>query len=263
MGAGGSREGRGLTAEWLPPSALVAALLLLWQVAATIFQLPRWLLPAPTDIVAALFSSWELLARHSWVTLQEVLVGFGLSFVTGVALAIAIAYSRTLERALYPFVIASQTVPVIAIAPLLLIWFGYGLLPKVIVVALICFFPIVVNMVDGLRSVDPDLVSLLRTLGSSRWQIFAKAQLPTSLPFLLSGTKIAIAVSVIGAVIGEWVGASAGLGYFMVRSASQFQTARVFAAIVLLSLMGIALFTLVALSERYLLPWYHKERYSR
>ncbi len=250
-------------AEWIPPFGLVAALLLAWQGAAAAFGLPQWLLPSPTDIAGAIVSSADLLARHGWVTLQEVLVGFGLSFVVGVAVAIAIAYSRTLERAIYPFVIASQTIPVIAIAPILLIWFGYGLLPKVIVVALICFFPIVVNMVDGLRSVDPDLVSLMRTLGSSRWQLFFKAQLPSSLPFLLSGTKVAIAVSVIGAVIGEWVGASAGLGYFMVRSASQFQTARVFAAIVVLSIMGIALFSLVALSERYLLPWYHDERRAK
>lgn len=247
-------------ADWLPPASIVAAFLLLWQVAASALQVPHWLLPSPADILGALASSGDLLARHTWVTLQEVLVGFGLSFAIGVTLAIAIAYSRTLERAIYPFVIASQTIPVIAIAPILLIWFGYGLLPKVIVVALICFFPIVVNMVDGLRSVDPELVSLMRSLGATRRQIFTKAQLPASLPFLFSGTKVAIAVSVIGAVIGEWVGASAGLGYFMVRSASQFQTARVFAAILVLSAMGIALFAAVALSERCLLPWYHQGR---
>ncbi len=252
------REARLTLTAWLPPSVLVAALLLAWQLAAAVLQVPRWLLPAPTDIVAALYSSWELLARHGWATLQEVLAGFAVSFVVGVLLAIAIAYSRTMERALYPFVIASQTIPVIAIAPILLIWFGYGLLPKVIVVALISFFPIVVNMVDGLRSVDPDLVRLLQSMGATRWQIFAKAQLPASLPFLLSGTKVGIAVSVIGAVIAEWVGASAGLGYFMVRSASQFQTARVFAAIAVLSVMGVALFALVALSERYILPWYRR-----
>lgn len=255
--------GRRWAADWLPPTLLVTLFLLTWQLAAMALGVPRWLLPSPADIAQATYSSWELLARHSWVTLQEVLIGFLLSFVAGVLLAIAIAYSRTLERAIYPFVIASQTIPVVAIAPILLIWFGYGLLPKVIVVALICFFPIVVNMVDGLRSVDPDLVSMLRTMGSTRWQLFTKAQLPASLPFLLSGTKVAIAVSVIGAVIGEWVGASAGLGYFMVRSASQFQTARVFAAIALLSVMGIALFGLVALSGRRLLPWYQNGRRAK
>ncbi len=247
-------------AEWLPPAALVVAFLLLWQLAAMAFAVPTWLLPTPADIAGALISSSDLLARHGWVTLQEVLIGFAFAFVVGVALAIAIAYSRTIEKAVYPFVVASQTVPVIAIAPILLIWFGYGLLPKVIVVGLICFFPIVVNMVDGLRSVDPDLVNLMRSMGASRWQIFGKAQLPSSLPFLFSGTKVAIAVSVIGAVMGEWVGSSAGLGYFMVRSASQFQTARVFAAVVVLSVMGIALFGAAGLSERYLLPWHHSQK---
>lgn len=249
--------------EWMLPASMVTALLVVWQIAATLMEVPRWLLPSPTDIAVAMISSADLLARHGLITLEEVVVGFAIAFVVGIALALAIAFSRTLERAIYPFVIASQTIPVIAIAPILLIWFGYGLLPKVIVVALTCFFPIVVNMVDGLRSVDPELVSLMRTLGSSRWQIFAKAQFPSSLPSLFSGTKVAIAVSVIGAVIGEWVGSSAGLGYFMVRSASQFQTARVFAAIVVLSVMGVALFAIAALSERCLLPWYHDERRNR
>lgn len=239
---------------------LVVAFFAAWQVAGELFQVPKWLLPSPLDIAAALVTSNQLLAIHAWVTLQEVLAGFALSFVAGVALAVGIAYSRVVERAVYPFVVASQTVPVVAIAPILLIWFGYGLLPKVIVVALICFFPIVVNTVDGLRSVDPNLVKLLRSMGASRWQLFAKAQFPTSLPYLFSGTRVAVAVSVIGAVIGEWVGASAGLGYLMVRSASQFQTARVFAAIVVLSVLGVALFVSVGMLERRLIPWHHERR---
>jgi ABC-type nitrate/sulfonate/bicarbonate transport system permease component len=256
----GAAGGHTLLAGWFPPAALVAAFVAIWQGATDILDVPKWLLPSPADIAEALISSNQMLALHGWVTLQEVIIGFALAFVVGVALAGAIAYSRTVERAVYPFVVASQTIPVIAIAPILLIWFGYGLLPKVIVVGLICFFPIVVNTVDGLRAVDPDLVNLLRSMGASRWQLFTKARLPASLPFLFSGTKVAIAVSVIGAVIGEWVGASAGLGYLMVRSASQFQTARVFAAVVVLSIMGVALFGMLALCERYVLPWYHTEK---
>ncbi len=256
-------EGRrraAVISEWLPPAALIGALLLLWQLVAEVAGTPRWFLPAPSDIAAAMVGSADLLAMHGWVTIQEVAIGFVASFVFGVAAAVAIAYSRIVERVAYPLVVASQTVPVIAIAPILLIWFGYELTPKVIVVVLICFFPIVVNTVDGLRAVDPDLVNLLRSMGASRWQVFTKAQLPTSLPFLFSGTKVAIAVSVIGAVIGEWVGASAGLGYFMVRAASQMRTDRVFAAVVVLSVMGIALFAIASISERYLLPWYHDRR---
>jgi len=242
-------------AEYAASAALALTALLAWEVAAAGFAIPKWLLPAPSDVVAALVASWELIARHTLATLEEVLVGFVASFVVGVALAVAIVRSRVVERALYPFVVASQTIPIVAIAPVLLVWFGYGLWPKAIVVVLICFFPIVVNTVDGFRSVDPDLVDLLRTMGATPRQIFTKVQVPTALPYLLSGTKIAIAVSVIGAVIGEWVGAQAGLGYLMVRSAAQFQTARVFAAILVLSAMGVALFGLVALIERFALAY--------
>ena len=246
---------RRLLAEYTTSAALALAVLLAWEVAAAGFGVPKWLLPAPSDIAVALISGWGLISSHGLVTLGEVLVGFVISFVVGVSLAVAIVRSRVVERALYPFVIASQTVPIVAIAPILLIWFGYGLWPKAIVVALICFFPIVVNTVDGFRSVDPELVDLLRTMGARPFQVFTKVQVPAALPYLLSGTKIAIAVSVIGAVIGEWVGSQAGLGYLMVRSASQFQTARVFAAIFLLSAMGIALFGLVALVERLALAY--------
>ena len=187
-------------------------------------------------------------------------MGFGLALASGVLLATAIGMSRTLERALYPFIIASQTIPIIVIAPMLLIWVGYGLAPKVIVVALISFFPIVVNMVDGLASVDRDMIRLMRTLGANRWQIFLKVRVPASLPYLFSGVRVAIAVSVIGAVIGEWVGSSEGLGYLMLRSKPQFLTERVFAAIVILSALGVALFASVGIAERLAIPWWSSTR---
>jgi ABC-type nitrate/sulfonate/bicarbonate transport system permease component len=247
----------------LPAALIVLALLGVWEGAVRWFTVPKWLLPAPSVIAVTLVASRELLAGHTLVTFLEVLIGFGLSLLSGIILACGIAFSRTLERALYPLVIASQTIPIIVIAPLLLIWVGYGLTPKVIVVALIAFFPIVVNMVDGLKAVDPDAVNLLRTLGASRWQIFVKVQVPASLPFLFSGTRVAMAVSVIGAVIGEWVGSSQGLGYLMIRSKPQFLTERVFAAIVILSAMGIALFVLVGVVEKLTIPWWHNEQRQR
>ncbi|MBI4282769.1 MAG: ABC transporter permease [Chloroflexi bacterium] len=249
-----------LIGQWAPPAALILLALAAWEGTVRLFHVARWLLPPPSSIGAELVESRSLLLRHTWVTLEEVLLGFALALVVGIALAAAIAYSRIVERAAYPFVIASQTIPIIAIAPLLLIWIGYGIWPKVIVVVLISFFPIVVNTVDGLKSADPDMLNMMRTLGASRWQLFAKVQAPSSLPFLFSGVRIAIAVSVIGAVIGEWVGASAGLGYLMTRSAPQFLTDRVFAAIFILSIMGIALFASVVLAERYALPWYQWEK---
>lgn len=254
---------RRLTGSWVPAALIVLVLLGVWEGYVRLWAVPKWLLPAPSVIAMTLVVSRELLFDHTLVTLLEVVVGFGLSLLCGVLLACGIAASRTLERALYPFVIASQMVPIIAIAPLLLIWVGYGLAPKVIVVALTAFFPIVVNMVDGLQSVDPDVVNLLRTMGASRWQIFVKVQVPTSLPFLFSGLRVAMAVSVIGAVIGEWVGSSQGLGYLMIRSKPQFLTERVFAAIVILSVMGIALFVLVGVIEKRAIPWWHNEQRRR
>ena len=246
--------------QWALPVALIFAVLGVWEGAVRLFNVARWLLPPPSSIGAELFESRSLLLRHSLVTLEEVLLGFALSLVVGIGLAAAIAYSRLVERAAYPFVIASQTVPVIVIAPLLLIWIGYGIWPKIIVVVLISFFPIVINTVDGLKSADPDMLNMMRTLGANRWQLFTKVQVPSSIPFLFSGVRVAIALSVIGAVIGEWVGASAGLGYLITRSASQFLTDRVFASIFILSVIGITLFALVVLIERYAMPWYQWEK---
>ena len=249
--------------QWALPAAIVLAALGIWEAAVRAFNVERWLLPPPSSIGAELLESRALLLRHTWVTLGEVLLGFALALAVGVVLAAAIAYSRIVERSAYPFVIASQTVPIIAIAPLLLIWIGYGIWPKVIVVALISFFPIVVNTVDGLKSADPDIIRMMRTLGANRWQLFTKVQAPTCVPFLFSGIRVAIALSVIGAVIGEWVGASAGLGYFMTRSAAQFHTDTVFACIFILSVMGITLFGMVILAERYSIPWHRRERWNR
>ena len=263
LGARTQRPGLSGVAWWGLPLFVVAALFGVWEASVRLADVAEWLLPPPSRIFAELYNSRALLWTHTLVTLQEVLLGFAVALGAGVVLALGIAFSRLIQRFLYPFVIASQTIPIIAIAPLLLIWAGYGIMPKVIVVALIAFFPIVVNMVDGLKAVDPDMVSMMRTFGASRWQVFTKLQVPTSLPHLFSGIKIAVAVSVIGAVIGEWVGASRGLGYLMTRSIPQFQTDRVFAAILILSVMGIVLFIVAALAERITLPWHHTERRRR
>jgi putative hydroxymethylpyrimidine transport system permease protein len=248
----------GLAGRWraaLPAAAILAGLVVAWEAGVDLTATPAWLLPAPTSILSAAVAARDLLLWHTGVTLAEALLGFAVALALGVLLSALIALSPTLERALYPLVVASQAINPLAVAPLLLIWLGYGLEPKIVIVVLICFFPIVVNTVDGLRSTDPELVRLLQSMGADRRQILRLARLPAALPFLLSGAKVAIAVSVIGAVIGEWVGASAGLGYFMIRSAAALQTARVFAAVVITALLGLALFGLVALIERRLLPW--------
>lgn len=265
MARGGQRAGTvlRLLKAWAKPALGLVAFIGLWQAAIMVFHVPAWKLPAPSAIGKELVVSRALYLKHTWVTLGETLIGFGLAFVFSIAMAVVMAFSRAFQRAVYPLLIASQTIPIIVISPLLLVWVGYGLAPKVIVVVLITFFPIVVNVMDGLRSVDPDMVNMMRTLGASRWHIFTKVQVPSALPYLFSGTKVAVTFSVIGAVVGEWVGASAGLGYLTRVSVPMFQTARSFGAVVILSLMGILLFLAVALLERIALPWQHNDRRAR
>ena len=247
--------------KWIPSISIVMFLFFAGEVGVKVWEVPDWLLPAPSSVAYVLYDRAELLAGHTLVTLEEVVIGFLIALCFGFLLASCIVLSNTMEKTLYPIVIASQTVPIIVIAPMLLVWIGYGLAPKVIVVALISFFPVVVNTVDGMKSVDSDLLRLLRTMGAGKWSIYSKIQLPTSMPYLFSGLRVAIAVSVIGAVIGEWVGSSEGLGYLMIRSKPQFQTELVFASIGILSTMGVALFALVVVLERLLLPWCRSEKY--
>lgn len=239
----------------LAPMLIVALALGIWETAVRLAETPRWLLPPPTAIGRTLVVDRALLLGNARVTLAEVLLGFALALVVGVLVAAAIDAWPILDRAVYPLVVASQTVPVPALAPLLLIWLGYGLAPKVLVTALVAFFPIVVNTVDGLRATDREVLSLLRSFGAGRWTRFRLARMPSALPFLVSGAKVAVAVSVIGAVFGELVGSKAGLGYLLTRAAAQFETPRVFAAVFLLGAIGAGLFGLVSLVERLLMPW--------
>jgi ABC-type nitrate/sulfonate/bicarbonate transport system permease component len=242
-------------AGWISPLLLIAVILGAWEIGVRVSGAPPWLLPAPSDVVRALAGDWNVLLPNALVTFSEVLIGFACAVVAGVGLGIAVYRSPTLNRALYPIIIASQTIPVPALAPLLLVSLGYGLEPKVVVTALVGFFPIVVNTVEGLRSTDRDVVNLLRSFGASRGKVFRLAEFPSSLPSIFAGARIAVAICVIGAVFGELVGARAGLGYLMVRAIAQFETPRMVAAIVLLSVMSTGLFATVGLVERALLPW--------
>lgn len=241
--------------RWIAPLLLVAAILIVWEIAVRVTNTPRWFLPAPSDVLRALVEDRGILLPNALVTLSEVLAGFTLAVIAGIGLGVAVYLSPTLDRVLYPIVIASQTVPIPALAPLLLVWFGTGILPKILVTALVGFFPIAVNTVEGLRSTDRDVVNLLRSFGASRGKVFRLAEFPSSLPSIFAGAKIAVALCVIGAVFGELVGARAGLGYLIPRAIAQFQTPRLVAAIVLLSLMATGLFAAIGLVERLVLPW--------
>ena len=249
------------TARYLAPAAVIAVLLGAWELAARwelisgALEIEDFLVPAPSEIGESLWRDRSLLAEDAWVTLREVVLGFLCALAAGLAFAIVLHLSDTLRRAFYPLLVASQTIPPVAIAPILVVWFGFGIGPKLLLVALICFFPITVNTLDGLRSVDPQLITMMRTLGAGRAQILGRVELPSALPFVFSGARIAIAVAVIAAVFAEWAGADSGLGHQILIASSQLLTARMFAAIVLLSAIAILLFGLVTIIERKVVTW--------
>ncbi|OAS86874.1 ABC transporter permease [Metabacillus litoralis] len=241
--------------KYAAASLLVSCFLLIWEVGAGLIDL-GFILPAPTDIVRKL---WELkgplFVNHLPSTLLIIFIGLFLSIVFGVGLAVWMSVSKMVERTFYPIIIASQTIPIIALAPIFVLWFGYSIWSKVVVTVLITFFPITVNTYDGLCSTSKEYRDLLLTMGASKKDLFFKLQVPASAPHFFSGLKVAVTLSVIGAAIGEWIGAQAGLGYFSRRMMTQFDGAGVFAPIVLLSAVGIILFIFVVYLEKRTLKW--------
>jgi len=239
----------------LLPALLFAALLGAWELYARLGPLDPLILPAPDQIGSSLWHDRGLLWDNLAVTGREVLLGILVAVAAGVGCAIAIHLSTTLRRGVYPLLIASQTLPIVIVAPLLVAWFGYDIAPKLAIVALICFFPVTVTTLDALASVDPGAVKLLRTLDASRWQVFRFLEAPAALPGLLSGTKIAVAVAVIGAVLAEQAGSSDGLGHLLLQAIPQLETPRAYAAVVLLSALALLLFGALSLAERLAVPW--------
>jgi ABC-type nitrate/sulfonate/bicarbonate transport system permease component len=248
---------------WVRVGAPVAFGLLVivgWQLGTVVFDADTRILPSPMDVLRAMARDPALLARNAWTTIVEMVVGFVLGVAVGLALGVALAYSRLIKTSIYPWLVVSQTVPVPAIAAVLVIWFGFSILPKVLVVALITFFPVAVSTADGLTAVDPDLVRLLRAFGASKSTIFREVRIPAALPHVFTGMKVAAAFAVLGAVFGEWVGARGGLGYLLLLQNRAVNTDVVFAVIFVLSLLGVGFFGLVALIQRLAIPWYYVER---
>jgi ABC-type nitrate/sulfonate/bicarbonate transport system permease component len=244
----------------LPVALAVGALLFAWQLYASRPDADQQILPTPVAVWNALVAQRQVLWGHTLVTLYETAVGFGAALVAGVVFAALLDFSPWLRRAIYPLLVVSQTIPIITLAPLLVLWFGFGVLSKTVVITLVCFFPITVALADGLRGADPELIRLYRTFGADRWRIFRSVKLPGALPSLFSGVRIAVAYSVIGAIFAEYVGAEAGLGFYIQQKQHGFATAAVLAAIVVTALLSLALFGLVALIERLALPWYYLQR---
>jgi ABC-type nitrate/sulfonate/bicarbonate transport system permease component len=244
-------------------AALVALLLLAfvaaWQGLASLHSVDDLTLASPVETLRALHDDWSLLMHNAGVTLLEVALGLAISVAAGLLFAVAMHLSRSLREAAYPLLVASQAIPIVVLAPIFVLAFDYGIGPKLAIVALICFFPITVNVLDGLRSVEPDLLKLMRSLGASRLATLRKVELPAALPFFFSGLRVAATVSVIGAVFGEWAGADEGLGRLVLLGNNQLQTPRVYAGIVILTLMAVALFALATVAERVACPWNRRE----
>ena len=250
----------GVVARYLLPAATLLFLILLWQVLVTSMDVPALLLPPPSAIAAEMVRWRGLLVTHSFVTLYETILGFLLGIALGVPMAVAISTSRVLQNTIYPLIILAQTIPKVAIAPLFLIWMGYGVLPKVFMGILVAFFPIVIDTATGLNAVEPELIDLTRALSASEWQTLWRIRFPHALPFFFSGLKVSITLAVIGAVIGEFVGSNQGLGYLILTATAELKTALVFACMFLLSVIGIGLFAALAAIERLLIPWHASHR---
>jgi NitT/TauT family transport system permease protein len=245
----------GLAAGPLPALVLALAALLLWEAAIRLFDVSTYILPAPSEIAAALWREAGPLAAATLVTAEEVVVGFAAAAFVGVALALVIVRFTLLGRALYPLVVLFQTVPKVALAPIFVLWFGYDLAPKVGLILVIAFFPVTLSMLAGLQSVDPGLVSLMRSVGARPTDILVRVRIPYSLPHLMAGLKIALTFSVIGAIVGEFAGASAGLGYMIQFASTQLDTPVVFAALAVVSVVGVAFYYVMEVAERIAVPW--------
>lgn len=242
------------------PLALVAVLIAAWW-AVTEFELVEpYILPSPADTWRTTVDNSTYLLENTWVTTYETVVGFVIAALIGEAVALVMIYSRGIERTMYPLILFAQVIPKIAIAPLFIVWLGFGTSPKILVAVLMAFFPIVISGMAGLRSVDPEIIELTSTMGASNWKTFVKVRFPASLPQLMSGLKIAATLAVTGAVVGEFVGANEGLGYVILQANGNIDTAMLFAALIIMSMLGIILFAIIEIAEQFLIPWHASRR---
>ncbi|WP_346695324.1 ABC transporter permease [Thermophilibacter mediterraneus] len=244
------------------PLATIAVLLVVWQAAVVTGLVPNFLLPTPVQVVQALAEDAALLASHCVTTLAEAAAGLAAGVALGFAFAVLMDRFEGFYLAFEPLMTISQTIPTVAIAPLLVLWLGYGALPKVVLVIVSTFFPITVSLASGFRSVDPDVIDLMRTMNASRWQVFWYAKLPAAAEQFFSGLKISATYAIVGAVIAEWLGGNEGLGVYMTRVRKSFSYDRMFAAIIVISALSLALMKVVELVQRLCMPWKRAERKS-
>jgi NitT/TauT family transport system permease protein len=251
-----------ITSPALRPFWLVVILIVLWDVFIRVFKIPPYLIPNPLSVAKQLVAEWPMLWRETLPTLYATLAGFALSALIGVPIAMWIAYSRLVESFVYPLLVFSQSIPKVAIAPLFVVWFGFGLVPKVIAAFLLGFFPVVVATVQGFKSLEGDVIDLARSMGANPLKIFLKFRLPHALPAIFSGLKVSVTLAVVGAVVGEFVGSNSGLGYVLQKANGTFDLPLMFAALVILSMIGVILFLVLELIERWLMPWHASQRHD-
>ncbi|SER43622.1 ABC-type nitrate/sulfonate/bicarbonate transport system, permease component [Gracilibacillus ureilyticus] len=243
-----------ITKFWLPISVILI-IILIWELSATFFAIPDWILPAPTVIFAEAVSSWPNYQHHIFATIHLTIYGFVLGLMIGLIIAITLHLIPRLREALYPLLIMSQNIPIIVLAPLLVIWFGFGITPKLLIIILVCFFPIAVATIDGLKQTNPELIHYMKMAGATKKQIFIKLELPHALPSIFSGLKISATYSVMGAVISEWLGANQGIGVYMTLASSSFRTDRVFVAILFIMILCLLFFGIIIGLEKMLIKW--------
>ena len=244
----------------IPPLLLISVLFAGWYFAAKVTGLSSFILPSPVDVLRAGWETRVLLLNAIGNTLLATGIGLILAIIAGIGIAAVIDFWPLAHKAIYPILVVSQTIQILAIAPILIIWFGFGLMPTIMIVVLFCFFPLAISTADGLISSDPDLIALLRAMGANKKQIWRMVRMPSALPAFFSGLRLAVTYSIVAATIGEWVGGSQGLGLYMLRSKNSLATDQVFVAMIITSLLSIGLFVVVYLIERLVLPWYHSRR---
>lgn len=247
----------------LYPALVIVGSLAVWEAGVALFRIPPYLLPAPSRLLLKIVAEWQRILLHSWMTLQVVLVGFLLAAVFSIVLAALLLRFRGLANALYPLLVSSQTIPKVAIAPLLVVWFGFGPTPKVLVAFLVCFFPIVIDTLTGLKSVPQEVIWLARSMGARGLDTFLKIRIPAALPNIFTGLKVASTLAVVGAVVGEFVGSDRGLGYLLIQANGTMDVQLAFSVLIVLSLMGVLLFAALDLLERACLPWHISQRMAQ
>jgi NitT/TauT family transport system permease protein len=262
MAAPGSvnKFARILQAAWLRPLLFLVLLIVGWDLAIRVFHIPPYQVPAPKDVIVTLAAEWPRLLAEAWPTTVATLWGFLLSAAFGIPVAMLIAGSRTVESYVYPLLVFSQSIPKIAIAPLFVVWFGFGMLPKVLSAFMLGFFPVVVSAVQGFKSVEPDMLDLARAMEATPLQVFRMVSLPHAMPAIFAGLKVSITLAVVGAVVGEFVGSNSGIGFVLQRSIGSFELPTMFAALVVLALIGVLLFWILDVIERWSIPWHASQR---